>query len=86
MNICLHSTSLHIKMQTDTHQQASFQGGSSASVNLDRPPPDCWLLQKWKAEKYFHPQIGPLQLEVTWYKIQNIGEQKNVSDSKTKHN
>ena len=23
--------------------------------------------------------IGPLQLEVTWYKIQNIGEQKNVT-------
>ena len=30
--------------------------------------------------------IGPLQLEVTWYKIQNIREQKNVQDSKTKHN
>ena len=25
-------------------------------------------------------RIGPLQLEVTWYKIQNIGEQKNVPD------
>ena len=23
---------------------------------------------------------------VTWYKIQNTGEQKNVPDSKTKHN
>ena len=23
-------------------------------------------------------RIGPLQLEVTWHKIQNIGEQKNV--------
>ena len=30
--------------------------------------------------------VGPLQLEVTWNKIQNIGEQKNVPDSKTKHN
>ena len=25
------------------------------------------------------PLIGPLQLKVTWYKIQNIGEQKNVT-------
>ena len=23
--------------------------------------------------------VGPLQLEVTWYKIQNTGEQKNVT-------
>ena len=30
--------------------------------------------------------IDPLQLEVKWYKIQNIEEQKNVPDSKTKHN
>ena len=30
--------------------------------------------------------IGSLQLEVMWYKIQNIGEQKNVPDSKAKHN
>ena len=31
-------------------------------------------------------ETGPLQLEVTWYKIQNIGEQNNVPDSKTKQN
>ena len=30
--------------------------------------------------------IGPLQLNVTWYKIQNIEGRKNVPDSKTKHN
>ena len=35
---------------------------------------------------FWSRKIGPLQLEVTWYKIQNIGEQKIVPDSKTKHN
>ena len=30
--------------------------------------------------------IGPLQLEATWYKIQHIGEQKNMPDSKIKQN
>ena len=30
--------------------------------------------------------VRPLQLKVTWYKIQNIEEQKNVPDSKTKLN
>ena len=29
----------------------------------------------------WNPVIGPLQLEVTWHKIQNIGEQMNVPDS-----
>ena len=36
MCVSLHSVSLHVKMQTNTHQQANFQGSSNASLNLDR--------------------------------------------------
>ena len=35
---------------------------------------------------YKKEATGPLQVKVIWYKIQNIEKQKNVPDSKTKHN
>ena len=44
------------------------------------------MLTKIRNFIVFLETIGPLQLEVTWYKIQNIGEQKTPLGNVNKEN
>ena len=65
------------------HQITSWSDCDFASLYLldQANCTHCWALIIHETNTY---PIGPLQLEITWYKIHQTGVQKNVPDSKTK--